>query len=60
MSNHYFASDGNYGDAEGLVVIDTTSWTADEWDIIENTPDDRRAAVASSFSDLSSDQLPLF
>jgi len=45
-SLHYFASDGNYGNADGLVVMETTFWTADDWDIIDQTSDDDRGTVA--------------
>jgi len=56
----YFATDGNYGDAEGIVIIDTQSWTEDEWTIIDETPDRQRASVALSLSKSNDDQLELF
>lgn len=44
--NHYFADDGNYGDANGLVVIDTGHFTDEDWTLIEQTSDWQRAVVA--------------
>jgi hypothetical protein len=31
----YFASDGSYGDAVGLTVIDTTDWMPGDFDLLE-------------------------
>lgn len=42
----YFAMDGNYGDAHGLVVIDTSTWTDSDWDEIESAGDYMRIVVA--------------
>lgn len=38
----YFASDGSYGDAEGIVLIDTSEWTEDEWAEIDGMTDSER------------------
>ena len=38
----YFASDGNYGDANGIVLIDTSEWTEDEWEEIDGMTDSER------------------
>ena len=46
MSGIYFASDGSYGPAAGLVVLDTTWWSDDDWDHIEEAREDARAEVA--------------
>lgn len=43
---HYFAPDGNYGSADGMTVIETTFWNADDWDIIEQASDEDRPTVA--------------
>lgn len=43
---HYFSPDGNYGDATGLVVIDTEDWSPADWDYIEGLSEGRRAEVA--------------
>lgn len=42
----YFAADGSYGGANDLVIVDTSSWSQDEWDIVDETPDSARANVA--------------
>jgi len=42
----YFSPDGNYGSAEGYVVMETTHWTEIDWDIIEEASDEHRPAVA--------------
>jgi hypothetical protein len=44
--NHYFADDGNYGDANGLVVIDTALFTDEDWSLIEEATDWDRPKVA--------------
>ena len=45
-SSTYFALDGNYGEAQGMVVIDTTKWSEDDWTQIEEASDSERAQVA--------------
>jgi hypothetical protein len=36
---HYFAVDGNYGDASSLTIIDTTDWTDEDFSYIEGVRD---------------------
>ena len=55
MAMTYFASDGNCGDAEGLVILDTSDWTEDEWDLILSAPDSDRVRIAREISNLTSD-----
>lgn len=50
MQLHYFAKDGNYGTAEGLVIIDTTDWSEDEWADIDFSIDANRPMIALSLS----------
>ncbi len=57
MTNTYFATDGNCGSAEGLVVIDTSDWTESEWDIILSAPDEERARIAQEISSFSDNDL---
>ena len=38
----YFASDGSYGDADGIVLIDTSNWTEREWEEIDGMTDSER------------------
>lgn len=42
----YFASDGNYGGAAGLTVIETTHWSEVDWELIEAASDWHRPEVA--------------
>ena len=42
----YFAPDGNYGSADGYVVMETTHWNEIDWEIIEQVQDAARPAVA--------------
>ena len=46
MGKTYFALDGSYGDAEGMVVIDTSNWTDEQWYDIETSSDSERVDVA--------------
>jgi len=42
----YFAKDGSYGDASGLVILDTSKWTEETWQMIEETSDGFRSTRA--------------
>jgi len=46
----YFAKDGSYGDASGLVIVDTSKWTMETWQMIHETSDDFRAVRAAEES----------
>ncbi|WJZ48466.1 hypothetical protein [Actinomycetia phage DSL-LC01] len=50
MTIHYFAADGNYGDATNLVIVDTSDWTEDEWADIDFAIDANRPMIALSLS----------
>lgn len=50
-STHYFAIDGNYGDAESIVIVDTSTWDEDDWAAIEYAPEGRRAEIARAIAD---------
>lgn len=50
MSKTYFAKDGSFGAADGLIVIDTSEWTQDDWDAVESGTDQDRAVVALHIS----------
>ena len=43
---HYFATDGNYGDATDILIADTSSWTRTEWDAIEEATGNDRVEIA--------------
>lgn len=45
----YFCLDGSYGDAEGMVVTDTSEWTNEEWTMIHEASDYDRAYIAYCF-----------
>jgi hypothetical protein len=42
----YFALDGNYGDADGIVIVDTSTWSEEDWQAIDEAGDSDRASVA--------------
>lgn len=46
MTMMYFAADGSYGDAEGLVVVDTADWSDDEFDAVVGCADSERRDLA--------------
>ena len=46
MALTYFANDGSYGDAAGLVILDTRAWNQEQWDAVENASDYERVAIA--------------
>ena len=46
----YFAADGSYGDATGLVIIDTSNLTEEDWLTIEEASDSERAQVAATLA----------
>jgi len=48
---HYFAADGNYGDASGLVVVDTSEWTEADWVRIDEAMDDERPEIAEQINE---------
>lgn len=50
QQQHYFASDGNYGDADGIGVYDTTNWTDREWQLINDATDGRRLRIARNIN----------
>lgn len=47
---HYFAQDGNFGDATELIIVDTTNWTEADWEMIEDAYDGERATIAERIS----------
>lgn len=48
MTKHYFALDGSYGEADRFVLLDTTDWTEENWNDIENATDNQRIDVATA------------
>jgi len=49
---HYFAADGNYGDASALVVVDTSEWTEADWVRIDEAMDDERPEIAKQINEM--------
>ena len=45
-NHHYFALDGNYGVADGMVVVDTQNWFEADWQAIDEVGDAERANLA--------------
>ena len=54
----YFALDGNYGDASGLTIIDTTDWTDADFDFVDAVDDESRPDFARLVSEWITGELP--
>ena len=46
----YFTSDGNYGDAKDVTVIDTSDWNETDWAHIKSERSNNRVFVARMIS----------
>jgi hypothetical protein len=49
----YFTNDGTYGSAnddEDIFIVDTSNFTDDDWDDIEECPDATRMALAKEIA----------
>jgi hypothetical protein len=42
----YFTEDGSYGNADGILVMDTTVWSDLDWEIIDRVLGSERSRVA--------------
>jgi hypothetical protein len=49
MTDFYFADDGNWGDASGLIVIEEGSVENHFWEIVDNCHDNDRNSFAFWF-----------
>jgi len=47
----YFATDGNYGDAAGLTVVDTSDWTDSDFQMLDGVSDWQRVLAAQTISE---------
>lgn len=47
----YFATDGSFGVAEGIELVDTSDWVEEDWTMIEMTSDDKRPEVARAIAE---------
>lgn len=36
----YIARDGSYGDADGILLVDTAAWTGDDWEDFNQAAED--------------------
>jgi len=45
MDKHYFAADGNYGSADGIILVNTRAFTKGQWQLIEESSDSERVSV---------------
>ena len=59
MGLTYFAADGSFGDAAGLIVLDTTNWDQEDWDHVELAPESDRLCIARDLADRDPNQLEL-
>jgi hypothetical protein len=50
MQKHYFSPDGNFGDAEGLVVLQTIAWTNQDWEELEDVHESERWTKAEEIA----------
>ena len=55
MALTYFANDGSYGDANGLVIIDTRAWSPEDWEAVENANDYTRSNLAHNIAQQNGD-----
>jgi hypothetical protein len=43
---HYFATDGNYGDAKDILIANTSKWTEKDFNKISEATDSDRIKIA--------------
>lgn len=51
----YFAKDGNYGNADGITVIDTTDWSDADFEMLDMVSDEDRPLAARTISEWIAD-----
>jgi hypothetical protein len=56
---HYFATDGNYGDATDILIVHTGDWAEEDWNKILDASDQDRSAVAQSICDMKQNNIRL-
>ena len=47
---HYFAKDGSFGEDPDILIVDTSDWTDDDWERIEDAADYDRVHVARAIA----------
>lgn len=50
MQKHYFSPDGNFGDADGIVIVQTIAWTSQDWEELEDVHESERWAKAEEIA----------
>jgi len=49
--HHYFSPDGNWGGADGLLIVDTSSWTEEMFEVMSEELDRLKVSLARHFSE---------
>lgn len=52
----YFGKDGNYGSADGLVVLDTTTWSDADFSLLDQASDELRPTAARLIAEWIDDE----
>lgn len=57
----YFAADGSYGDAEHLILLDTSDWSDEKWEEVNQMTNVERCLFADKerFAKIDEDMLSL-
>jgi hypothetical protein len=50
MSNTFFSIDGSYGSGTDILVVDTSSWTEEDWNAVDEASDSERLEVARNLT----------
>jgi hypothetical protein len=50
MTLHYFASDGNFGNASGMAIVNTANFLEEDWDTIDECYDWEKPAMADKIA----------
>jgi hypothetical protein len=53
----YYAQDGNYGSADGIVIVPTYDFTPEECEAIENAGDNERAELAREIAEKHAEEI---
>lgn len=59
MPTHYFAPDGNYGSASGVLIVHTDQFTEEDWEEIESSHDSTRVEVVTELLKRRHNVVPL-
>lgn len=51
-SAHFFTEDGTYGSVDGMEILDTTNWTVEDWERIDECGDSSRIAEARAIAEM--------